>query len=99
MYLIFNYFIISINQLCSVLGLMLTNCIIIKVEDPDDIHKVLANGVSGAREPDVKDNAIGDRQEKNEDRAQASSAEINPSKLPPHIVLEMPALSPTMVIN
>ncbi|XP_022960508.1 dihydrolipoyllysine-residue acetyltransferase component 1 of pyruvate dehydrogenase complex, mitochondrial isoform X1 [Cucurbita moschata] len=70
--------------------------IAITVEDPDDIHKVLANGVSGAREPDVKDNAIGDQQEKNEDRAQASSAEINPSKLPPHIVLEMPALSPTM---
>lgn len=75
----------------------LTNCIIIKVEDPDDIHKVLANDVSGA--PDIKDGAIGDQQEKNEDRAQASSVEINSSKLPPHIVLEMPALSPTMVIN
>ena len=68
----------------------LTNCNIIKVEDPDDINRVLANDVSGAT--DVK-------QEKSESSAQASSVEINSSKLPPHIVLEMPALSPTMVIN
>lgn len=94
-HLIFKYFILSINQLCSVLGL--TNCVIIKVEDLEDIHKVLANNVSGA--PDVKDGTIGDQQEKHEDSAQASSVEINSSKLPPHIVLAMPALSPTMVIN
>lgn len=75
----------------------LTNCNIIKVEDPDDINRVLANDVSGAT--DIKDDAIGEQQEKNEDRAQASSVEINSSKLPPHIVLEMPALSPTMVRN
>lgn len=68
--------------------------IAITVEDPDDINRVLANDVSGAT--DIKDDAIGEQQEKNEDRAQASSVEINSSKLPPHIVLEMPALSPTM---
>ncbi|KAE8652227.1 dihydrolipoyllysine-residue acetyltransferase component 1 of pyruvate dehydrogenase complex, mitochondrial isoform X2 [Cucumis sativus] len=61
--------------------------IAITVEDPDDINRVLANDVSGAT--DVK-------QEKSEASAQASSVEINSSKLPPHIVLEMPALSPTM---
>ncbi|XP_050938787.1 dihydrolipoyllysine-residue acetyltransferase component 1 of pyruvate dehydrogenase complex, mitochondrial isoform X2 [Cucumis melo] len=61
--------------------------IAITVEDPDDINRVLANDVSGAT--DVK-------REKNEASTQASSVEINSEKLPPHIVLEMPALSPTM---
>ncbi|TYK11734.1 dihydrolipoyllysine-residue acetyltransferase component 1 of pyruvate dehydrogenase complex [Cucumis melo var. makuwa] len=61
--------------------------IAITVEDPDDINRVLANDVSGAT--DVK-------REKNEASTQASSVEINSAKLPPHIVLEMPALSPTM---
>ncbi|XP_038884738.1 dihydrolipoyllysine-residue acetyltransferase component 1 of pyruvate dehydrogenase complex, mitochondrial isoform X2 [Benincasa hispida] len=68
--------------------------IAITVEDPEDINRVLANDVSGAT--DIKDDAEGEQQDKNEDRAQASSVEINSSKLPPHIVLEMPALSPTM---
>lgn len=42
---------------------------------------------------------VGGQEDKNEDGAQASSVEINTSKLPPHIILGMPALSPTMVIN
>ncbi|XP_022133927.1 dihydrolipoyllysine-residue acetyltransferase component 1 of pyruvate dehydrogenase complex, mitochondrial isoform X2 [Momordica charantia] len=68
--------------------------IAITVEDPDDIHRVSADDVSGASV--IKDDTVGGQEDKNEDGAQASSVEINPSKLPPHIILGMPALSPTM---
>ncbi|KAL2555566.1 Dihydrolipoyllysine-residue acetyltransferase component 1 of pyruvate dehydrogenase complex [Forsythia ovata] len=63
--------------------------IAITVEDPDDIANVPA--VSGSEVKDNKENIT------QEDGAQeSSSANIKTSELPPHIVLNMPALSPTM---
>ncbi|KAL2539805.1 Dihydrolipoyllysine-residue acetyltransferase component 1 of pyruvate dehydrogenase complex [Abeliophyllum distichum] len=63
--------------------------IAITVEDPDDIANVPAVGGS-----EVKDNKENITQE---DGAQeSSSVNIKTSELPPHIVLNMPALSPTM---
>lgn len=61
-----------------------------KVEDSDDIGNVAATatGNSGVEEKSASQGA------KDE---QTSSTEINTTELPPHSVLEMPALSPTMV--
>lgn len=62
---------------------------IYKVEDEDEIQNVLATVAGGS---EVK------KEGKNEDKVQeTSSAKINTSELPPHVVLDMPALSPTMV--
>lgn len=69
---------------------------IYKVEDQDDIQNVPASVAGGSEikgETSASDNDV-----KNVDRAQeTSSVNINTSDLPPHILLEMPALSPTMV--
>lgn len=65
--------------------------IAITVEDSDDIGNVAATatatGNSGVEEKSASQGA------KDE---QTSSTEINTTELPPHSVLEMPALSPTM---
>ncbi|KAA8534497.1 hypothetical protein F0562_032014 [Nyssa sinensis] len=66
--------------------------IAITVEDSDDIQNVPANVAGGA---DVQEEKSTPRKE---DRVQeTSSIKISASELPPHIILEMPALSPTMV--
>ncbi|KAL6552759.1 Pyruvate dehydrogenase complex component E2 1 [Orobanche hederae] len=67
--------------------------IAITVEDLDDITKIPAT-VGGSEVPDKtsSEQTVG-----HGDRIQeSSSVNISRSKLPPHIVLEMPALSPTM---
>lgn len=68
-----------------------------KVEDEDDIQNVPASAAAGGSE--VKGETSSSNQDaKSEDRAQeTSTVNINTSDLPPHILLEMPALSPTMV--
>lgn len=69
--------------------------IAIMVEDQDDIQNVPASVAGGSEikgETSASDNDV-----KNVERAQeTSSVNINTSDLPPHILLEMPALSPTM---
>ena len=65
-----------------------------QVEDQDDIGSIPAT-VSGTGAADKTSTELAT---KHEDNTQgASSVNINTSDLPPHIVLEMPALSPTMV--
>ncbi|XP_042035942.1 dihydrolipoyllysine-residue acetyltransferase component 1 of pyruvate dehydrogenase complex, mitochondrial-like [Salvia splendens] len=67
--------------------------IAVTVEDQDDIGSIPAT-VSGTG---AADKTSTDLAAKHEDNTQeASSVNINTSDLPPHIVLEMPALSPTM---
>ena len=64
-----------------------------KVEDQDDIQNVPAT-VSGESEKDVSP----EQGVKNREKVQeTSSFNISASELPPHVLLEMPALSPTMV--
>lgn len=67
--------------------------IAITVEDPDAMANIPAS-VSGSEVQDKTSSeqnlTPGDNTEK------SSSVNISPSELPPHIVLEMPALSPTM---
>ena len=64
-----------------------------KVEDQDDIQNVPAT-VSGESEK----NASPDQGVRNREKVQEkSSVNISASELPPHVLLEMPALSPTMV--
>ena len=63
-----------------------------KVEDSDDIQNVPATVGSGS---DVEEKST-DRHVKSESGAQEISS-INASELPPHAILGMPALSPTMV--
>ncbi|KAF9676596.1 hypothetical protein SADUNF_Sadunf08G0019000 [Salix dunnii] len=65
--------------------------IAITVEDADDIQNVPATVGSGS---DVEEKST-DRHVKSESGAQEISS-INPSELPPHAILGMPALSPTM---
>lgn len=68
---------------------------IYKVEDQDDIQNIPASVAGGT---EIKDETSSNQDVKNEDRVQeTNSVKINTSDLPPHIVLEMPALSPTMV--
>ncbi|KAB5544067.1 hypothetical protein DKX38_012179 [Salix brachista] len=67
--------------------------IAITVEDADDIQNVPATVGSGS---DVKEEKSIDRDVKNEGGAQETSS-INASELPPHVILGMPALSPTML--
>lgn len=64
------------------------------MEDEEDIQKVPASvaGGSGVEEKKSKHENAG-----NEDKQQEMSSTINTAELPPHIVLGMPALSPTMV--
>ncbi|KAK4480399.1 hypothetical protein RD792_013471, partial [Penstemon davidsonii] len=64
-----------------------------KVEDPDDIANIPAN-VSGSAATDKKSS---EQTVTHGDSIQESSSNnISTSELPPHIVLHMPALSPTM---
>ncbi|KAM2027858.1 hypothetical protein ACFX1T_020090 [Malus domestica] len=68
--------------------------IAITVEDADDIQNLPANVVSGS---EVKEDIPPPQNVKNEEGVQDTSfVGINTSELPPHIVFEMPALSPTM---
>ncbi|GFZ11165.1 dihydrolipoamide acetyltransferase, long form protein [Actinidia rufa] len=65
--------------------------IAITVEDLDDIQKVTAT-VSG--ESEIKEEKSTSQNEVREQ--ETSSIKISSSELPPHIILDMPALSPTM---
>lgn len=68
--------------------------IAITVEDADDIQNLPANVVGGS---EVKEDIPPQQNVKKEDGVQdTSSVGINTSELPPHILIEMPALSPTM---
>ena len=65
-----------------------------KVEDQDDIQNVpVPATVSGGSR--VKEEKLTPPNEVKEQ--ETNSTKINASELPPHIILEMPALSPTMV--
>ncbi|PIN19362.1 Dihydrolipoamide acetyltransferase [Handroanthus impetiginosus] len=67
--------------------------IAITVEDPDDIANVPAT-VSG---PEAEDKIPSEQTVAHGNSTQeSSSVNISTSELPPHIVVEMPALSPTM---
>ena len=66
-----------------------------KVEEQDDIQNVPASLAGGS---EVKEDTSPNQNHKNEERVEeASSVKINTSELPPHLVLGMLALSPTMV--
>lgn len=70
--------------------------LVTQVEDLDDIGNIPAS-VSGS---DAKDKTTSEQTVKHRDSKQeSSSVNISTAELPPHIVLEMPALSPTMVSN
>ncbi|XP_027363930.1 dihydrolipoyllysine-residue acetyltransferase component 1 of pyruvate dehydrogenase complex, mitochondrial isoform X1 [Abrus precatorius] len=66
--------------------------IAITVEDADDIQNVPASLGDETRVEDKKHQDVIDEERKPE----STSTSINASELPPHILLEMPALSPTM---
>ncbi|KAJ9159858.1 hypothetical protein P3X46_025319 [Hevea brasiliensis] len=66
--------------------------IAITVEDADDIQNVPATASSGAQ---VEEEKSSDKDSNSEDKG-TTSIKLNTSELPPHIVLGMPALSPTM---
>ncbi|KAI3458891.1 hypothetical protein Pfo_015554 [Paulownia fortunei] len=67
--------------------------IAITVEDPDDIANIPAN-VGGS---EIGDKTSSEQTVTHGDSTQeSSSVNISTAELPPHIVLEMPALSPTM---
>ncbi|KAM3360257.1 hypothetical protein P3S68_019969 [Capsicum galapagoense] len=67
--------------------------IAITVEEADDIQKVPAT-VGGASE--VKNQASSQTDAPGDSVPEASPVNISSSELPPHLVLDMPALSPTM---
>ncbi|KAL0303441.1 UNVERIFIED_CONTAM: pyruvate dehydrogenase complex, mitochondrial [Sesamum radiatum] len=67
--------------------------IAITVEDPDEIANVPAT-VSGSEAKDKT--TIEQASTHGDSRQESRSVNISTSELPPHIVLEMPALSPTM---
>lgn len=65
------------------------------MEEADDIQKVPAT-VAGASE--VKNQVSSQTDAATGDKVpEASPVNISTSELPPHLVLDMPALSPTMV--
>lgn len=66
--------------------------IAITVEDLDEIQNIPAN-VSGASE--AKDDSVKPKGDESSGQ-QKSGVKMNAADLPPHIVLDMPALSPTM---
>nr|XP_023880309.1 dihydrolipoyllysine-residue acetyltransferase component 1 of pyruvate dehydrogenase complex, mitochondrial [Quercus suber] len=67
--------------------------IAITVEDQDDIQNVPATVAGGS---EIKEETT-NQNVKNENKVQEkSSIKTSPSALPPHILVEMPALSPTM---
>jgi pyruvate dehydrogenase E2 component (dihydrolipoamide acetyltransferase) len=61
-----------------------------QVEDPDDIQNVPATVADGSEVREEKSTTTDNVLEKN-------SVKTVTSELPPHVVLDMPALSPTMV--
>lgn len=68
-----------------------------KVEEADDIQKVPAS-IAGGSDPTTEE--VSDQSVKSEDGIQETSmSSRNTSELPPHIIIGMPALSPTMVIK
>ncbi|KAK6933486.1 Biotin/lipoyl attachment [Dillenia turbinata] len=68
--------------------------IAITVEDPDGIQNVPATIVGGSAAQETNSTPT---EAKTEKRTQETdSVKLNRSELPPHIMLEMPALSPTM---
>lgn len=68
--------------------------LVTQVEDLDDIASI-PETVSGT---EATDKTSTEQTPKHRDNTQeSSSVNINTSELPPHIVLAMPALSPTMV--
>ncbi|XP_057998810.1 dihydrolipoyllysine-residue acetyltransferase component 1 of pyruvate dehydrogenase complex, mitochondrial-like [Hevea brasiliensis] len=67
--------------------------IAITVEDADDIQNVPKNRQRSGAE--VEEEKSSDKDSNNEDKG-TTSIKLNTSELPPHIVLGMPALSPTM---
>ncbi|XP_028790672.1 dihydrolipoyllysine-residue acetyltransferase component 1 of pyruvate dehydrogenase complex, mitochondrial-like isoform X1 [Neltuma alba] len=68
--------------------------IAITVEDPNDIQNVPA---SVGAEVGAKEKKSTNQEVNHDERTpESTSAKINTSELPPHILLEMPALSPTM---
>ncbi|KAL5569520.1 hypothetical protein UlMin_026095 [Ulmus minor] len=68
--------------------------IAVMVEEQDDIQNVPASLAGGS---EVKEDTSPNQNLKNEERVEeASSVKINTSELPPHLVVGMPALSPTM---
>lgn len=65
----------------------------LKVEEADDIPNIPAIGGSKGKEENSTPQNVS-----SQDKAlETGVAKIDVSELPPHIVLEMPALSPTMV--
>ncbi|KAL9422318.1 hypothetical protein AB3S75_034563 [Citrus x aurantiifolia] len=67
--------------------------IAITVEDADDIQHIPATIAGGA---EAKKQSSTHQDVKKEAVQETSASRINTSELPPHVVLEMPALSPTM---
>ncbi|KAI5648508.1 hypothetical protein M9H77_34513 [Catharanthus roseus] len=67
--------------------------IAITVEDADDIQNVPATAGNGS---EINDKPSQQNVTHEERVQEASSMKINTSDLPPHMVLDMPALSPTM---
>lgn len=67
-----------------------------KVEDADDIQHIPATIAGGA---EAKEQSSTHQDVKKEAVQETSASRINTSELPPRVVLEMPALSPTMVTN
>lgn len=67
--------------------------IAITVEDADDIQHIPATIAGGA---EAKEQSSTHQDVKKEAVQETSASRINTSELPPHVVLEMPALSPTM---
>lgn len=68
--------------------------IAITVEELDDVQKIPASVAGGS---EAKSEKVSDENIKTEGGVQeTSSVNINTSELPPHVVLGMPALSPTM---
>lgn len=87
-------FLSSINHsACLLFGNLYST--IRKVEDADDIQRVPASVAGGS---EVEENKSKRENAGNDGKQQeTSSTTINTAELPPHIVLGMPALSPTMV--
>ncbi|XP_062173817.1 dihydrolipoyllysine-residue acetyltransferase component 1 of pyruvate dehydrogenase complex, mitochondrial-like [Alnus glutinosa] len=68
--------------------------IAITVEDPDDIQNVAATMAGGS---EVREEKSTNQSVKHKDKVQEkNSIKTSTSELPPHVVLDMPALSPTM---
>ena len=68
-----------------------------QVEDPDDIQNVPATVAGGS---EIKEEKSINQNVTNENKVQEKHLiNTSTSELPPHVVLEMPALSPTMVRN